>query len=176
MEEFNHLFYINNSYSPPLSFSDKRSNENVLRDRLKMWQFFSNEVSFIWLRPPTDPLQMKVWKTEYRCIINQTPPNRIGFKTMYSPCACHDKGSIYAQCCLHKKFSYRALPCLILIQCNNKIPNAINTTTNYRKPISATYTRTKTRHKHCGICCLLSLVKTCLIQYACSIILNLTTI
>ena len=36
-----------------------------LRDRLKMWQFFSNEVSFIWLRPPTHPLQMKVWKTEF---------------------------------------------------------------------------------------------------------------
>jgi hypothetical protein len=66
-----------------------------LRDRLKMWQFFSNEVSFIWLRPPTHPLQMKVWKTEYRCIINQTPPNKIGFRTMYSPYACHDKGSIY---------------------------------------------------------------------------------
>jgi hypothetical protein len=55
-------------------------------------EFFSNEVSFIWLRPP---LQMKVWKTEYRCIINQTPPNNIGFRTMYSPYACHDKGSIY---------------------------------------------------------------------------------
>ena len=60
-----------------------------------MWQFFSNEVSFIWLRPPTHPLQMKVWKTEYRCIINQTLPNNIGFRTMYSPYACHDKGSIY---------------------------------------------------------------------------------
>jgi hypothetical protein len=66
-----------------------------VRDRLKMWQFFSNEVSFIWLRPPTHPLQMKMWKTEYRCIINQTPPNNIGFRTMYSPYACHDKGSIY---------------------------------------------------------------------------------
>jgi hypothetical protein len=40
---------------------------------------------------------------------------------------------------------YRALPCLILSQYNNKIPKAINTITNYRKPISATYTRTKTR-------------------------------
>ena len=66
-----------------------------LRDRRKMWQFFSNEVSFIWLRPPTHPLQMKVWKTEYWCIINQTPPNNIGFRTMYSPYACHDKRSIY---------------------------------------------------------------------------------
>jgi hypothetical protein len=65
------------------------------RDRRKMWQFFSNEVSFIWLRPPTHPLQMKVWKTEYRCIINQTPPINIGFRTMYFPYACHDKGSIY---------------------------------------------------------------------------------
>jgi hypothetical protein len=54
-----------------------------LRDRRKMWQFFSNEVSFIWLRPPTHPLQMKVWKTEYRCIINQTPPNNIGFKNAH---------------------------------------------------------------------------------------------
>jgi len=36
-----------------------------VRDRLKMWQFFSNEVSFIWLRPPTHPLQLKVWKTEF---------------------------------------------------------------------------------------------------------------
>jgi hypothetical protein len=44
---------------------------------------------------------------------------------------------------------------------------------HYRKPISATHTRTKTHHKHRGICCLLSLVKTCLIHY--SIILNLTT-
>jgi hypothetical protein len=61
------------------------------RDRRKMWQFFSNEVSFIWFRPPTHPLQMKVWKTEYRCIINQTPPNNIGFRTMYSPYACHDR-------------------------------------------------------------------------------------
>jgi hypothetical protein len=43
-----------------------------------------------------------------------------------------------------------------------------------RKPISATYTRTKTNHKHRGICCLLSLVKTCLIRYR--IILNLTTV
>jgi hypothetical protein len=42
------------------------------------------------------------------------------------------------------------------------------------KTISATYTRTKTHHKHRGICCLLSLVKTCLIHY--SIILNLTTV
>jgi hypothetical protein len=66
------------------------------------------------------------------------------------------------------------LPCLILNQYNNKIPKAINTITNYRKPISATYTRTKTRHKHRGICCLLSLVKTCLTYY--SIILNLTTV
>jgi hypothetical protein len=66
-----------------------------LRDRRKMWQFFSNEVSFIWLRPPTHPLQMKVWKTDYRCIINQTPPKNRGFRTMYSPYACHDKGSIY---------------------------------------------------------------------------------
>ena len=68
----------------------------IVRDRLKMW-VFSNEVSFIWLRPPTHPLQMKVWKTEYRCtrIINQTPPKNIGFRTMYSPYACHDKGSIY---------------------------------------------------------------------------------
>jgi hypothetical protein len=57
--------------------------------------FFSNEVSFIWLRPPTHPLQMKVGKTECRCIINQTAPNNIGFRTMYSPYACHDKGSIY---------------------------------------------------------------------------------
>ena len=57
--------------------------------------FFSNEISFIWLRPPTHPLQMKVGKTEYRCIINQTAPNNIGFRTMYSPYACHDKGSIY---------------------------------------------------------------------------------
>jgi hypothetical protein len=32
----------------------------------------------------------------------------------------------------------------------------------------------KIRHKHRGICCLLSLVKTCLIHY--SIILNLTTV
>jgi hypothetical protein len=56
---------------------------------------FSNEDSFIWLRPPTHPLHMKVWKTEYRCIINQTPPKNIGFRTMYSPYACHDKGSIY---------------------------------------------------------------------------------
>ena len=71
-------------------------------------------------------------------------------------------------------FTCRALPCLILNQCNNKIPKAINTITNYRKPISATYTRTKTRHKHRGSCCLLSLVKTCLIHY--SIILNLTTV
>ena len=74
-------------------------NENaqwqMIRDRLKMWQFFSNEVSFIWLRPPTHPLQMKVWKKEYRCIINQTPPKNIGFGTMHSPYACHDKGSIY---------------------------------------------------------------------------------
>ena len=71
--------------------------ENIftLRDRRKMWQFFSNEVSFIWLRPPTHPLQMKVWKIEYRCIINQTPPKNIGFRTMYFPYACHDKGSIY---------------------------------------------------------------------------------
>ena len=67
----------------------------ILRDRRRMWQFFSNEVSFFWLRPPTHPLQMKVWKTEYRCIINQTPPSNIGFRTMYSPYACHDKGSIY---------------------------------------------------------------------------------
>ena len=69
-----------------------------------------------------------------------------------------------------------ALPCLIpvLNQYNNKLPKAINTITNYRKPISATYTRTKTHHKHRGICCLLSLVKTCLIHY--SIILNLTTV
>jgi hypothetical protein len=59
-------------------------------------------------------------------------------------------------------------------QYNNKIPKAINTITNYRKPISATYTRTKTSHKHRGICCLLSLVKTCLIHY--SIIFNLTTV
>jgi hypothetical protein len=43
-----------------------------------------------------------------------------------------------------------------------------------RKPISVTYTRTKTSHKHRGICCLLSLVKTCLIHY--SIIFNLTTV
>jgi hypothetical protein len=69
---------------------------------------------------------------------------------------------------------YGALPCLILNQYNNKIPKVINTITNYRKPISATYTRTTTRHKHHGICCLLSLVKTCLIHY--SIILNLTTV
>jgi hypothetical protein len=54
-----------------------------------------------------------------------------------------------------------ALPCLILNQYKNKIPKAINTITNYRKPISATYTRTKTCHKHRGICCLLSLVKPC---------------
>ena len=67
-----------------------------------------------------------------------------------------------------------ALPRLILNQCNNKTPKAINAITNYRKPISATYTRTKTHHKHRGICCLLSLVKTCLIHY--SIILNLTTV
>jgi hypothetical protein len=67
-----------------------------------------------------------------------------------------------------------ALLCLILNQYNNKIPKAINTITNYRKPISATYTRTKTHHKHRGICCLLSLVKTCLTHY--SIILNLTTV
>ena len=32
----------------------------IVRDRRKMRQFFSNEVSFIWLRPPTHPLQMKV--------------------------------------------------------------------------------------------------------------------
>jgi hypothetical protein len=57
-----------------------------------MWQFFSNEVSFIWLRPPTHPLQMKVWETEYRCIINQTPPQNIGFRTMYSPYAVMIKG------------------------------------------------------------------------------------
>jgi hypothetical protein len=63
-------------------------------------------------------------------------------------------------------FFYRALPCLILNQCNNKIPKVINTITNYRKLISATYTRTKTRHKHRGICCLLSLVKKCLIHYS----------
>jgi hypothetical protein len=69
---------------------------------------------------------------------------------------------------------YRALPCLILNQYNNKIPKAINTITNYRKPISTSCTRTKTHHKHRGICCLLSLVKTCLIHY--SIILNLTTV
>ena len=62
----------------------------------------------------------------------------------------------------------------MLNQYNNKIPKAINTITNYRKPISATYTRTKTRHKHRGVCCLLSLVKICLIHY--SIILNLTTV
>ena len=68
---------------------------------------------------------------------------------------------------------YRALPCLILNRYNNKIPKAINTITNYRKLISATYTRTKTHHKHRGIC-LLSLVKTCLIHY--SIIFNLTTV
>ena len=60
----------------------------------------------------------------------------------------------------------QALPCLILNQYNNKIPKAIITITNYRKPIPATYTRTKTRHKHRGICCL--------IHY--SIILNLTTV
>ena len=66
------------------------------------------------------------------------------------------------------------LPCLILNQYNNKIPKAINTITNYRKPISATHTRTKTRHKHRGIWCLLSLVKTCLIHY--SIILILKTV
>ena len=60
-------------------------------------------------------------------------------------------------------------------QYNNKIPKAINTITNYRKPISATYTRTKTSHKHRGICCLLSLVKTCLIIHY-SIIFNLTTV
>ena len=71
------------------------NNYSYFRDRLKMWQFFSNEVSFIWLRPPTHPLQMKVWKTEYWCIINQTPPKNIGFRTMYSPYACHDKGYIY---------------------------------------------------------------------------------
>jgi hypothetical protein len=53
-----------------------------------------------------------------------------------------------------------ALSCLILNQYNNKIPKAINTITNYRKPISAMYTRTKTHHKHRCICCLLSLVKT----------------
>jgi hypothetical protein len=35
---------------------------------------------------------MKVWKTEYRCIINQTPPNNIGFRTKYSPYACKTKG------------------------------------------------------------------------------------
>ena len=57
--------------------------------------FFSNEVGFIWLRPPTHPLQMKKWKTEYRCIINQTAPKNIGFRTMHSPYECHDKGSIY---------------------------------------------------------------------------------
>jgi hypothetical protein len=34
-----------------------------------------------------------VAKREY--IINQTPPNNIGFRTMYSPYACHDIGSIY---------------------------------------------------------------------------------
>ena len=68
---------------------------------------------------------------------------------------------------------YRALPCLILNRYNNKIPKAINTITNYRKLISATYTRTKTHHKHRGIC-LLSLVKTCLTH--CSIIFNLTTV
>jgi hypothetical protein len=67
-----------------------------------------------------------------------------------------------------------ALPYLILNQYNNKIPKVINTITNYRKSIPATYTRTKTRHKHRDICCLLSLVKTCLIHY--SIILNLTTV
>ena len=33
----------------------------VFSDRLKMWQFFSNEVSFIWLRPPTHPSK---WKCE----------------------------------------------------------------------------------------------------------------
>ena len=60
------------------------------------------------------------------------------------------------------KHFYRALPCLI------------NTITNYRKPNSAMHTRTKPRHKHRGICCLLSLVKTCLIHY--SIISNLTTV
>ena len=38
---------------------------------------FSNEDSFIWLRPPTHPLHMKVWKSEYRCIINQTPPRQV---------------------------------------------------------------------------------------------------
>ena len=64
--------------------------------------------------------------------------------------------------------------CLILNQYNNKIPKAINTITNYRKPISTSCTRTKTHHKHRGICCLLSLGKTCLIHY--SIILNLTTV
>ena len=67
-----------------------------------------------------------------------------------------------------------ALPCLILNQYNNKIPKALNTITNYRKPISATYTRTKTCHKHRGISRLLFLVKTRLIHY--SIILNLTTV
>jgi hypothetical protein len=41
---------------------------------------------------------------------------------------------------------------LFLNQYNNKIPKAINTITNYQKPISATYTRTKTCHKHRGIC------------------------
>ena len=66
---------------------------------------------------------------------------------------------------------YRALPCLMLYQYNNKILKAINAIANYRKPISATYTRTKTHHKHGDICCLLSLVKTCLIHY--SIIFNL---
>jgi hypothetical protein len=50
---------------------------------------------------------------------------------------------------------------------------AINTITNYRKPISAAHTRTKTCHKHRGICCLLSLVKTCLMSVYCTVSLVL---
>jgi hypothetical protein len=90
-----------------------------LRDRRKMWQFFSNEISFIWLRPPTHPLQMKVWKTENRCIINQTPPNNIGFRTMYSPYACHDKGSIY------ESLSFKNHRHLISSKCTNNSTNIL---------------------------------------------------
>jgi hypothetical protein len=64
---------------------------------------------------------MKVWKIEYWCIINQTPPNNIGFRTMYSPYACHDKGSIYESLSFQ---NHRFHPSVNIIQqtyCTNKI-------------------------------------------------------
>jgi hypothetical protein len=50
-------------------------------------------VSFGSGHPPTPPNESV--KNRIRCIINQTPPNNIRFRTIYSPYACHDKGSIY---------------------------------------------------------------------------------